>query len=197
MNERESVRAFLAVPPDPEWSASARELVDDLRPRLPQASWTRPESWHLTLRFLGDVASERLAALSAALGRLSAGRSGAVLSTRGPVVFPPRGPARVLAVELEPDAELSALAEAAEGGARETGLPPETRPFRPHVTFARIRRPWSAGAVALFIDEARRWTFPLWPVQTFVRYESELASGGAVHTPRETWALPARAGGAA
>jgi 2'-5' RNA ligase len=49
------VRVFLAVPSDPLWVDSARGLVETLRKDLPRASWTRAESWHVTLLFLGDV----------------------------------------------------------------------------------------------------------------------------------------------
>ena len=188
------VRAFLAIPPDAGWSESARALVARIRPALPDASWTRPESWHLTLRFLGEISpgvvSRFASAIAAGLERLGAG----MLSTEGAVVFPPRGPARVLGVEFAEDGEHGVVAEIArraEDAARGLDLAPERRPFRPHVTFARLRRPWPGEAVARYRAEADGWEFPVWPVRSCVLYESRLAPEGAIHTPVASWALAA------
>ncbi|MGE5277474.1 MAG: RNA 2',3'-cyclic phosphodiesterase [Acidobacteriota bacterium] len=188
------MRAFLAVPPDTGWSESARALLARIRPALPDASWTRPESWHLTLRFLGEVSPGVVSRFASAIGdgleRLEAG----ALSTEGAVVFPPRGPARVLGVELAEDGGPGVVAEMArraEAAARGLDLPPERRPFRPHVTFARLRRPWPGEAVARYRTQADGWTFPVWPVQSCVLYESRLAPEGAIHTPVASWALAA------
>lgn len=190
MNDPARVRAFLAVPPDPGWVASARSLVSRLRAASPEASWTRPESWHLTLRFLGEVPRERIAAFAAAMGPAVAGSSAMELRSADAVLFPARGPARVLGVGFESDAgvdALVALAREAERCAREVGLEPEKRVWHPHVTLARIRRSWPLAAVARFRADVAATTFPAWPVRRGVLYESRLAPEGAVHTPIEEW----------
>ncbi len=194
MTDGGRVRAFLAVPPDAGWSESARALVARIRPALPDASWTRPESWHLTLRFLGEVSPGLVSRFASAIGggleRLQAG----ALSTEGSVVFPPRGPARVLGVELAEDGGPGVVAEVArraEEAARGLDLPPERRPFRPHVTFARLRRPWPGEAVTRYRAETDGWSFPAWPVRSCVLYESRLAPEGAIYTPVASWALAA------
>jgi 2'-5' RNA ligase len=194
MNETARLRAFLAVPPDPGWAESARGFLSEVRPALPEASWTRPESWHLTLKFLGEVSREVLAGFATAVGRAALRMAALSLPTRGSVVFPPRGPARVLGVGFDLQGEaaaLAALAQEAEQVGRTLGLPAEQRPFHPHVTFARLRLPWPAGAVARFRQAADAWAFPTWPVRSCVLYESRLSSEGAVHTPVDRWAFAA------
>lgn len=197
MSDGGRVRAFFAVPPDPVWSESAKSLLSKLRPELPEASWTRPDSWHLTLRFLGDVSRESLSEFAAAVGGAAARQPAVELSASGSVVFPPRGPARVLGVGFSEDSgavALSALAREADRCARSIGLEPDRRPFHPHVTFARLRRPWPAAAVAQFREKADGWAFPVWPVRSCVLYESRLTPEGAIHTPVGQWALPAQEG---
>jgi 2'-5' RNA ligase len=192
VNDGSRVRAFFAVPPDPGWSESARELFSLLRPKLPDASWTRAETWHVTLRFLGDLSRAQLSAFADAISRGVGRAAGGDARVAGPVVFPPRGPARVLAVELASEgASWEALGRLAEEGAREAGLEPERRPLRPHVTFARLRRPWPADAIASFAEGVRAWCFPLWPVRSCVLYESRLSQGGAIHRPVGDWTLRA------
>lgn len=197
MNDRGRVRAFLAVPPDPPWAESARALIARIRPALPDASWTRPESWHLTLKFLGEVSPAALSQFASAVGRCLERLAEGEIATEGAAIFPARGPARVLAVGLGERGgagAVSRIARDAERTARELGLLPERRPLRPHVTLARLRRPWPAEAVARYRAEADGWAFPLWPVRWCVLYESRLEPEGAVHTPVARWELTAPEG---
>jgi 2'-5' RNA ligase len=188
------LRTFLAIPPDGAWSEAARRLLEDLRRSLPDASWTRPETWHVTLRFLGDVPPPALARFEAAFAEAAAGLGAARLVHRGAAFFPRRGPARVAGVALEGEGSLPEIAAAAESCARGAGQAPEERPFRPHVTFARLRRPWPRAAVERFRGAVDSWTPPIWPVRDVVLYRSELRSEGAVHTAMARWELPAAQG---
>jgi len=197
MAEADRVRAFLAIPPDPGWVESARALTGRLRPELPEASWTRPESWHLTLRFLGELSRDRLASFGSAVGYAAGRLAAAKLVASGPLVFPPRGPARVLSVGFEANAGAEALAAragAAESAAQAAGLAPERRPFHPHVTLARLRRVWPAEALERFRSTAKAWTFPVWTARSCVLYESRLRPEGAVHSPIAEWGLSAPQG---
>jgi len=189
------MRTFLAVPGDPDWCASARGFVARWRPTLPPASWSKPESWHLTLRFLGEIeeaTAVRFADAIAAAGPLPE----VELPPGGPVVFPPHGRPRVAGIGFAPGDALEALtgvARSAERAARAIGCAPEERPFRPHVTLARMREPWPRGGVEAFRAAARDWPFPAWPVRAIVLYESRLHPSGAVHTPLREWAATAPA----
>lgn len=183
------MRAFLAVPGDPEWIASAREFGERFRPKLPPASWTRPESWHLTLRFLGEIAEAAASRFAEAI-EAAPPIPEVTLSPGGPVVFPPHGRPRVVGVGFAPGTAAGALAEAArtaERAARAIGAEPEDRPYRPHVTLARLREPWNRGALDAFREAARAWPFPDWRVRSIVLYASRLLPSGAVHTPLKEW----------
>jgi 2'-5' RNA ligase len=181
----------VAIPSDAMWVESARGLVERLRGSLPRAAWTRPESWHLTLRFLGDGVSPDFidrfaedmgaAALETVPGEILAGP---------PAVFPERGRARVLGVGFAPSPGLesvSTLARRAEKAAVRLGSPPEERPFHPHVTFARIRESWPAEAAEAYRREQAAWAFPRWLARSCLLFESRLGPDGAVHTPLHEW----------
>jgi 2'-5' RNA ligase len=183
------VRVFLAVPGDPDWCASAREFAARWRPRLPPATWTKPESWHLTLRFLGEIDEATAVRFADAIGSAPPVPEVA-LPPGGPVVFPPHGRPRVAGVGFAPGAGVDALAEAArtaERAARAIGSAAEERPYRPHVTLARLREPWGRGAVETFREAASAWPFPEWRVRSIVLYQSRLHPSGAVHTPLREW----------
>jgi len=192
------MRAFLAVPGDPDWAAAVWVLRDDLRKSLPAASWTRPESWHLTLRFLGEIGEEQAKRFAAEIASAASAVSAVALPAGGPVVFPPRGRPRTLGVGFEEaavEAALGAVARAGERAAREIGCQPQTRPFRAHVTLARLREPWPAAAVAQAVGAVASWRIPPFSVRGVVLYRSRLDPAGAVHTPLQEWpaAVEARA----
>lgn len=152
------MRAFVALElPEPVRREAVRRAAA-VRDRLPEARWVRPEAIHLTLRFLGEVDPARLPALSAALVPAFAAAPRLVLALHGGGCYPPGRPARVAwtSVRVEGDAAagagplpaLQARVEAAAVGA--LGVEPETRPFSPHVTLARAKRPWNRAEVETF-----------------------------------------------
>jgi 2'-5' RNA ligase len=189
-----TVRAFFALPPDPEWGESALSLVEALRPISPPASWTKPSSWHLTLKFLGQATRDALVSFAEAMRHASSECSGGVLSPGGAALFPSRGPARVLATAFATSGALSSverLAARAEAQARALGLEREDRPFRPHVTLARLRVRWPAAAVEQFRSTVGSWPLPGWRAERCVLYASQLGPSGAVHTEMAAWPLGA------
>ncbi len=183
------MRAFLAIPPDPAWAARVDELAAKLRPSLPAASWTRPETWHLTLRFFAEIASEAAERCAEETFDAAGGSSGGELTTAGSLVFPPRGRARVLGLGFAPSPSVEALAAATEAAARRAGAAPEERSYHPHVTLARIRSPWPPAAVERFRQEADAWELPPFHLVALVLYESRLGPAGATHTALRTFAL--------
>ena len=186
------MRAFLAVPPDPAWVARGGELVGRLRSFLPPASWTRPETWHLTLRFFAGIPAEAAEACAEETFHAAGRACGGALTASGSLVFPPRGRARVLGVGFAPSPSVSALealAAAAEAAARRAGAAPEERSYHPHVTLARIRYPWPHAAVERFRSEVDGWTLPPFHLNALVLYESRLGPAGATHIPLRSFAL--------
>jgi 2'-5' RNA ligase len=196
LTEPETLRAFLAVPSPPSWVESARDLVARLRGELPDASWTRPGSWHITLHFLGELSRAQVDRFTAEIAPIVDRAAGGDLDTSGALVFPPRRPARVLAVGFVESAAAASLARIAAEVAR---LSPQMEDpkstihnrFHPHVTFARLRRPWPREAVVRFEEELTRWRPPTWRVESCILFKSRLNPGGAVHTPMQSFRLAA------
>jgi len=98
--------------------------------------WTRPEQWHLTLAFLGDVDDESRAELARRLARVAARAHPLALSLGSAGRFGNR----VLWTRVRGDTDpLRRLAEAVRAAARRARLPVEDRSYRPHLTLARAR----------------------------------------------------------
>jgi RNA 2',3'-cyclic 3'-phosphodiesterase len=153
----------------------------ELRSRMPEvrAGWERPEKLHITLKFLGEIEQSRAAALSAATER--AARSVPPFDLRIEVAghFPPRGPARVLWLGVaDATGALARLQQRLEDECAAEGFAREARPFHPHLTIARLRRPEGARRLAA-LHEEKGFAQAGFPVADLVLMRSELGPSGS------------------
>ena len=154
------MRLFVAVWPPPAIVAALAALP---RPARPGVRWTAPEQWHVTLRFLGEVADPE--PVVAALEGIEARACEAVL---GPAV---RALGREVAVV--PVAGLDEVAAAVVGATAHLGKPAPDRPFLGHLTVARARRGGDVRAVT-GAEVTGSWT-----VGEVALVRSHLSSSGA------------------
>jgi 2'-5' RNA ligase len=148
VSDHERVRLFVALElSDQALHALVRWREEALRD-LEGLRLIEPEHLHVTLCFLGWRDAAEVQAIEEACNRAS--RSIAELELGPSIWLPPRRP-RVLAVELLEAGGTLASCQAALAGELECGgfYRPEKRPFRPHVTVARVRRGQRAPARAL------------------------------------------------
>lgn len=148
-------RLFAALPlPDDvreRLAAVGRELAGALPAGRARA--VPPANLHLTLRFFGSGVP--VEAMKAGLERALPSPAGPLhVTPRAVSAFPSLRRARTVIAACEesgpPRSRLAALQQAAERAAAGVGLPAEPRPFRPHVTLLRLRRPapLSSGAAS-------------------------------------------------
>ena len=174
------MRLFVALNLPPAERAAAWSVVEPLREALPGGvSWTREESLHVTLRFLG----EQPAAVADALASSLANRVGTATPPRVSLdavgAFPtPRRP-RVLWLGGPSNSALAELYQHVQQACVTLGLDPEPRPFRLHVTVGRVR-PGARVDVAAFEGAAAvvvpRISFVAATVDVM---ESELSAAGS------------------
>jgi len=179
------MRLFVAVPLTEEVRHRMVHLLNETVERQLPGRAVRPENWHLTLRFLGEVDELGRDRLTAALDQADLG---APFQVRwcGLGAFPRARRATVLWVGLERGAEESArLAEVVEEAVQAAGFPAEERPFRSHMTLSRIRphqdvTPLLERAVPMDIDMR---------VDRVVLYESHLGRGAPRYEEIESFPL--------
>lgn len=179
------LRTFLAVEIGDAARREARAVAERLaaEPGGEGVRWSRPEAYHVTLRFLGPTPRDRVAGVAESVRE--AVRDVAPLSLRlGPLhAFPtPRRP-RVIVLDLEPADAIVALAARVESAAVAAGFAPEARAFHPHVTLGRV------GVRSRRAPRLHESLGPSDPApfraEEVVLYESVLAPGGSHYTPLE------------
>jgi RNA 2',3'-cyclic 3'-phosphodiesterase len=160
------LRIFIALDIDAAIRKRIELFMDGVRGFAPDARWVRPESLHVTLKFIGNKSSEEVEGIKQSLSRIAAG--GIEISFRGYGFFPTAKSPRVFWIGVEAGPPLAALAKAVDETTAALGVPKEEHPFSPHLTLA--RRGGSA---------APRWCKGDAPNMSFQRLQEKLAAMSA------------------
>ena len=133
------MRLFLALDLDPDAKASLVASTADLRAQAPELSWTAESRLHLTLRFLGETPEDAASRIPAAIDAVATAHRAFSMRLRHVGAFPNFRRARVVWMGVEPEPRLELLHHDVELACDRLGFGIEGRPFRPHVTLARVR----------------------------------------------------------
>ncbi len=178
------VRCFVAVGLTDE----VREAVGGFLARegggIREVRWVRAEQLHLTLKFLGEVAGERIAGLAAALDAGLGARPPFTVELRGAEAFPSARRPRVVWIGCAEGGErLGELAAGVEKALAPLGFPPEQRPFAAHLTVGRVRVPPRDPAPLLrLLARAEEAAFGSFPVPAVALVRSDLFPSGPRYT---------------
>jgi RNA 2',3'-cyclic 3'-phosphodiesterase len=171
------MRLFIGIPLPGEYARIIAAVQNRWKKRLAsKVTWVRPELVHLTLKFLGDVDEGRVPDIVSAME--AAARES--FEARGGLggVFPDRGAPRVVWVGLERGGEECAgCFRCLDEGLARAGFAPESRPFRPHLTVARIKAADRGDDwLGLLRDLDAKW--PEFTVERIVLWQSVLSASG-------------------
>jgi 2'-5' RNA ligase len=180
------VRLFVALTPPGEVAETLRIATLGLRELAPHLRWTRPEQWHVTLVFLGEVGDDVVGELGRRLNRAAARHPPLALALGGAGRFGHR----VLWTGVQGDRNgLRRLADSARAAVRRSRLPVEHRPYHPHLTLARA----DAGAdLRPLVERLASWQGSPWVATQLHLVRSRLGAapdGSALHEPIAGWPL--------
>jgi RNA 2',3'-cyclic 3'-phosphodiesterase len=134
------VRLFVALDLPDEIRRALEDLIARLRPQAKEARWVRPESMHITLKFIGWAKEEQLDAIRRALEPVHSTEP-VEMHFRGLGFFPNERRPRVLWCGVEASGNLGDLASQIDRALHPIGVAPEPRAFVPHLTLARFNSP--------------------------------------------------------
>jgi len=189
--EDAGVRLFVALTPPDVVAEELAARVVPLRKLAPELRWSRPEQWHLTLAFLGEVRDAARNDMVSRLERAARRHPPLPLSFAGGGRFG----SRVLWAGVRGDRKaLRRLAESVRAAARRAHLPVEERPYRPHLTLAR------AADVELrpLVKRLASFEGQEWVAEELHLVRSHLGAGPggtALYEPLASWPLGATAAG--
>ena len=158
------MRLFIALDiPDAVLDRIAR-FIEGISGFATDARWAKPESLHVTLKFIGEQPDSTAEQMKQALSTIQSGAP--EIHFRGYGFFPTAKSARVFWIGMEASPQLAALAAAIDDKMPAFGIPKEDRAFSPHLTLAR-----SAGG-----SGSPRRNKADAPNRTFQRLQEKLAA---------------------
>jgi 2'-5' RNA ligase len=197
------MRLFIAIDIDSAIRQRIARFAGQLRGLAPGARWVGPETFHITLKFIGEASTQTMQEIRSLLAGIHA--QPAAVSFRGTGFFPTPRSARVFWVGIEADPNLARLALQIDAEVHKAGIAQEERTFSPHLTLARAgdsRRP--SGSPSLRSEDRANGRFAhvqaklaAMPVPDFgsmtatefFLYESKLSPRGAQYTKLESFSL--------
>ena len=163
-----------------------RRLVaaqEQLKAAKARVTWVPAENLHVTVKFLGDVAEQRVSDIASALAKAARGIEPFVMSVQGLGAFPNLRRPRVIWAGLGEGAEQAArLAEAVERELEPLGFEADARPFSSHITLGRVRSAVGISALTSLVQQQRHTQFGSAPAEQVALMKSELRPTGVVYS---------------
>jgi RNA 2',3'-cyclic 3'-phosphodiesterase len=194
------MRIFVALDIDDAIRQRMQRFMQGVSGFAPHARWVRPESIHVTLKFIGEKPAEVVEQIKQALSSVRAERT--EMNFCGYGFFPTAKAARVFWIGIESGLQLAALAQAIDRALNVLGIPPEEHAFTPHLTLARgvggsgapYRKKGDAANrnFLLLQEKLAALSAPEFGAMTaheFFLYQSQLSQGGSRYTKIASFAL--------
>ncbi|HEY1264707.1 MAG TPA: RNA 2',3'-cyclic phosphodiesterase [Terriglobales bacterium] len=187
------MRTFIALDIEDDIRERIIRFMEGVREFAPEARWVRPESLHITLKFIGEKPPDLVDRIKGSLAFIESSAVGFHL--RGHGFFPTPRAARVFWIGIEAGPELEKLAGRVDEAMASLGVPRETHAFSPHLTLARAGGGSGSPArqrgdrpnrcfdyLRKRLEKLPNPDFGTMAAHEFFLYESRLGAGGARYT---------------
>ena len=183
------MRLFCGIDLPEDVRERLERLMMQLRPAA-HLKWVPVYNLHVTLKFIGEWAEEKLPQLEAALRSISK-RADISLEVRGLGWYPNARNPRVVWAAVEGGDALPALAHDIERAIEPLGIAKETRAFTAHLTLARIKEPVPLDALRNAVATAEPAGYGSFIVDRFYLFRSQPGSAGSIYTKLSEFPLRA------
>ena len=175
------MRLFTGISLPEEVTGNLSALIDRLRPTA-QLRWSPVYNLHITTKFIGEWPEERLQEIIDALQPLGS-RPPIDIAVNGIGWLPNPHSPRILYAAVKAGPELADLAAAAEKATTALGVERDTKPFRPHLTLARIKDSGiTLAPLRQTIAQLESQDFGSFRAASFKLYLSKMGPSGSIYT---------------
>jgi 2'-5' RNA ligase len=178
------IRTFVAIPLPDHVKRFLSLAQSELKSAGLNAAWPDPDRFHLTLKFLGTIRQEMQIPIQSAMNDLAGAYPDLILTAKGMGVFPNVRKARVVWSGIQGQTRrLTELATDLDKAFQAIGIPAQSRPFFPHITLARMKKPVRQHVLVSLIQRFENRVSSAFTANRLVFFKSRLTAEGAVHTP--------------
>ncbi|MBN2427999.1 MAG: RNA 2',3'-cyclic phosphodiesterase [Deltaproteobacteria bacterium] len=176
-----TLRTFLAVPLGQNVIKAIDTIRSELVSVLPDVRWVSPETMHLTIKFFGDIPSQDIDKIKTAMQPLQKELESFETDISGLGAFPSLSRPRVIWLGVKNQAAFKRLHSAVEKELSCIGFEQDERPFSPHLTLGRVKKP--IPSADRLLEKYRHVYCGKMKADRLVLFESRLNPRGAVHLP--------------
>jgi 2'-5' RNA ligase len=181
------MRLFIGIPLAVQVVKELSALCKNLRSDSDRLRWSSPESWHITLQFLGETSSARYECLVPRLRDLKS--PSFAVRLEGIDFFDRVG---VFFADVDVTPELGLLQRRVVAATSQCGFAAETGPYHPHITLARAKGDSRGQSLRDLKRKAgREHRFTSFIAEEFLLYEAFLSPEGSRYEVREGFAFAA------
>jgi len=176
------LRAFFGIPLD---KATIKRLLQDISMLSlalgDNVRWSKPDLWHITVKFLANVHPSDLASLAEAADLFAQVTQTFPLQITKIACFP-RPKARIIAAYIAPNPNLHALLGQLDQIGEKMGIKMETRRYRPHITLGKFKSETQYVEPILYPNFQTN-------INKIVLYQSKPSAEGSHYLPLQQFAL--------
>ncbi|MBW1841591.1 MAG: RNA 2',3'-cyclic phosphodiesterase [Deltaproteobacteria bacterium] len=177
------IRTFIAVEIPEKIISSIARVQKSIKDYGFKIRWVRPESMHLTLKFLGNIEAADTEKVGRAVFAAAKTYPTLSLQVKGIGIFPGLRRPRVVWVGITGQLEtLGRLQETLDKKLEAIGFPKEKRPFKGHLTLGRIKKKIDPNTFIEALNTCKNFETETFTADRVVLYKSELKASGAVYT---------------
>ena len=181
------LRAFIAI----ELPKNTLDAIEKQTARLREIlgndiiRWVPAQNMHLTLKFLGDIATSHVDFLKQLITREANSHPQFNLQLGGLGAFPNSKRPRLLWIGINAPADLVSLQKSIESGTSRLGYEQEERAFSPHLSIGRVRQnigPPEQQKIRTALDTIQLGNIGTARVDSVHLYRSDLQPSGSIYT---------------
>jgi 2'-5' RNA ligase len=145
--------------------------------------WTGIDNMHITLAFLGDTEIKMIKNIVSKLNNSCPAFGQFEITLRGAGAFKSINDPRILYAGIDHSDSLIKLNKIIIGALRDSGYEIEDRPFRPHLTFGRVKYIKDKQVLNKILDKYQDMVFQKVTANEVILFESILLRTGPVYKP--------------
>ena len=183
----EKIRTFIAVDFSAELINQIGQIIHYFKTQVPEGAlkWVESKNIHLTLKFLGDISTERVPLIENILKNELQHFSSFDIGVEGLGMYPNKKRPRVIWLGIVGGQSLIEMHQRLDRALLEVQVPQEGRAFSPHLTIARVRRrtdPDTAKSIGTILSQFKVDSLSILRINEVHFYQSDLTRHGPIYT---------------
>ena len=188
------IRSFIAIDLPEATRHGLAAVQEQLKQSGAGVRWVKPDSIHLTLKFLGNIHPAQVEDIALAVAQEVRDEPPITLGAAGLGAFPSRRKPRVIWIGMEGEVQrLTRIQARVENALEPLGFVREKRPFQPHLTIGRVKDRRRLQALIDAMATLDMEPFNSFDADEIILYKSDLRPTGAIYTKLHRMPLAAPA----